>query len=416
MALPALHPPGAVLEVASTSVGGAADSVRIAYERARPPRPPQEHVVECRFGGGRFDRDRQELVGLSLDGLPLSETRLHVLKRWWLSDPAAAGATPGLSRGELAALPRLPRWLAVALQHVAAALPQIAIYLMLAPAYALIYGLTGKINLAFGELAIIGGQGALIGAVGAVMFGGGGAALVLPAALVVAIAVAATHGDLMSKAVFEPLAGTGPRPALVASLGLMLGLSEYIRIAQGDGMRWTPPLLNAPHHLAVAGDFTVTATEGGMLIVALSALVCASLLLLMRRTRFGRAWRASADDAKAAALMGVDPLATLARTFAVASLLAGLAGFVMTAHYGGIGFSGGLAIGLKALVAAIAGGIGSVPGAMLGAVMVGGFEALWSAFFPIGQAEMAIYALLALFLMFRPGGILGWRELGPRQF
>ncbi|MGL5137896.1 MAG: branched-chain amino acid ABC transporter permease LivH, partial [Beijerinckiaceae bacterium] len=91
-------------------------------------------------------------------------------------------------------------------------------------------------------------------------------------------------------------------------------------------------------------------------------------------------------------------------------------GFVMTAHYGGIGFSGGLAIGLKALVAAIAGGIGSVPGAMLGALMIGSFEALWSAFFPIGQAEIAIYALLVLFLMFRPGGILGWRELGPRQF
>ncbi|MGL5136726.1 MAG: ABC transporter permease subunit, partial [Beijerinckiaceae bacterium] len=322
MALPALHPDGTMIDVVSTGVGRTANSVRIVYERAQPPRPPREHVVECGFGGGRFDRERQELVRLALDGAVMTETGLIFLKRYWFTDPVAAGATPKLSASELSALPRLPRWLAVALQHVAAALPQIAIYLMLAPAYALVYGLTGKINLAFGELAIIGGQGALIGAVGAAMFGGGGAAMVLPAALLLALAAAATHGDLMAKSVFEPLARSGPRPALVASLGLMLGLSEYIRIAQGDGMRWTPPLLNAPHHLAVAGEFTVTMTEGAMLIVALAALVAAGLLMLMRGTGFGRAWRASADDAGAAALMGIDPLATLARTFAVASLLA----------------------------------------------------------------------------------------------
>ena len=111
----------------------------------------------------------------------------------------------------------------------------------------------------------------------------------------------------------------------------------------------------------------------------------------MRWSRFGRAWRACADDAGAAALFGVDRGRVLLATFALASVLAGLAGYVMTVYYGTVGYAGGIVLGLKALLAAVAGGIGSVPGAFLGGILLGCSEALWSALFPIEFRDLAVF-------------------------
>ena len=415
LVLPALHPDGAVLAVTSVSSTKAPNSLRIAYRSEAPGALESGHVVVCRFAGGRFSLERQVLAGLVVDGESFGPVRLHLLKRYWLDEPDKALLAPPLSEQELADLPQIRRDLAIALQYLVAALPQIAIYVLLAPAYALIYGLTGRINLAFGELAIIGGQGALLGAVGGAMLGGGSPLFVLLGALLLALAAAATHGDLMAQGVFAPLRQRSGQAVLVASVGLTVGGMEYVRLAQGDSQRWTPPLLNTPVNLARAGDFIVTMTEGAIMM-AFAALVIAIVLLgIMRRSAFGRQWRASADEPLATALFGVDPRSVLIKTFMLASLLVGFAGFIMTAHYGGIGFSGGLSLGLKALIAAILGGIGSVGGAMLGAVLIGSFEALWSAFFPLEQASIAVYTMLVLLLILRPGGLFGWRDLSPRR-
>jgi branched-chain amino acid transport system permease protein len=138
-------------------------------------------------------------------------------------------------------------------------------------------------------------------------------------------------------------------------------------------------------------------------------------MLIMRRSGFGRRWRATADDGLAASIFGIDSRAILIQAFALASLLAGLAGFILTSHYGGIGFSGGLVIGLKALIGAIAGGIGSVPGAMAGAVLIGTCEAIFAAFFSVEHADAAVYLGLALLLIFRPGGLFGFGDGLPRR-
>jgi branched-subunit amino acid ABC-type transport system permease component len=126
----------------------------------------------------------------------------------------------------------------------------------------------------------------------------------------------------------------------------------------------------------------------------------------MKATRFGKQWRAYADDPLAAELFGIDPKAIFAKTFAIASAMAGLSGFVMTIFYGGVGYGASTALGLKALIAAILGGIGSVPGAFLGGLIIGAFEALWSAIFPIDYRDVAVYCLLAGVLILRPGGIM----------
>jgi branched-chain amino acid transport system permease protein len=209
--------------------------------------------------------------------------------------------------------------------------------------------------------------------------------------------------------------GRSGQAILIASVGMAIGMREYVRLAQGTSNRWTPPLFNTPIAVARADSFVVTITEGAIATVAASLAAAFALAVIMQRTPFGRRWRATADEPRAAALFGVDPRRVLIQSFAIASLLAGLAGFIMTSHYGGIGFSGGIAIGLKALIGAIAGGIGSVPGAILGAIVIGSFEALWSAFFPLEHADIAVYSLLALLLVFRPGGLLGWADGMPRR-
>jgi branched-chain amino acid transport system permease protein len=135
----------------------------------------------------------------------------------------------------------------------------------------------------------------------------------------------------------------------------------------------------------------------------------------MRWSRFGRAWRACADDAQAAALFGIDRGRVMLTTFALASALAGLAGYAMTIYYGTLGYAGGMVLGLKALLAAVAGGIGSVPGAFLGGLLLGCTEALWSALFPIEFRELAIFTLLVVLLVVRPSGLFGFAEPLPRR-
>jgi branched-chain amino acid transport system permease protein len=135
----------------------------------------------------------------------------------------------------------------------------------------------------------------------------------------------------------------------------------------------------------------------------------------MQETGFGRAWRAYADDAKAASLFGVDGPRLLRQTLGLAGAMAGLSGMLIVAQYGGLGFAGGFQFGLKALIAAIIGGIGSVPGALLGGLAIGLFETFWSAYLPIEARDIALYGTLVAFLVFRPGGFLGIRDPTPRQ-
>ena len=130
------------------------------------------------------------------------------------------------------------------------------------------------------------------------------------------------------------------------------------------------------------------------------------------RTRFGRSWRAFADDPATAALFGVDGQRLLAATFLLAGLLAGLAGWIVAAYYGNVSHSMGAMLGLKALVAAVVGGIGSVPGAFLGGVCVALIEAVWSAYFDITARDIVVFSLLIVVFVLRPGGLLGFA--GPK--
>jgi branched-chain amino acid transport system permease protein len=413
LVLPALHPDATeIREIRVTPIALAPGTgLRIAYAAQEPGEARRVRFATCGFGGTTFERDRLELVSVLTDQGPLGDARLLYLKRFWLAQfTATPDALPPSG-------PRVPLGIAYAAQQLVNALALAAVYALLATAYSLIYGLVGRINLAFGDMTVVGAYGALGGVAAAVALGFGNPLAGLAIALAVAAALAAGWSAVVGRAVVAPLHARHRlgQPVLVATVAVAITAQEFLRLTQGARERWMPPVFNTPIPLAQAGDFVVTVTPM-QITVALAALAAAGgVLWLLARSRFGRSWRAFADDPRTAALFGVDAGRLLAATFVLAGLLAGLAGWIVAAYYGNVGHAMGTMLGLKALVAAVVGGIGSVPGAFLGGVLVALVEAAWSAYFDIAARDIVVFSLLIVVFVLRPGGLLGFAGPKPRD-
>lgn len=294
--LPAIEPAGT--RVALRRVRAAEAGVRIDYEAVSGAGTLPRHAV-CRFGPGR------DLVGVTTDRGEVPGPRVFLLKRYYIDTPEGAAGDPGAAPPE-ADLPEIPAALAHLLQHVLLGLPGAAIYGLLAAAYALVFGLVGRIHLAFGEIAAVGA--AVAGLVAAAMAADAPSSPVLGlgAGLAAALGASGLHNLVAGHAAFVEVPPGRAQASLVATLGLALALSEYLRLAGGGHPDWIPPLGAEPVPLARAGAFVVTATPAAILTGAVGALAAGALIVVMRRSRFGRAWRAGADDRLALALCGVD--------------------------------------------------------------------------------------------------------------
>jgi branched-chain amino acid transport system permease protein len=404
MALPAVAPPDSTIEVVSQHEFPDGRGLRVVFRLDRAA-SASSHFVDCRYRQPGRPLRSDEMIALAIDGRPLSDVSLFFLTRFWLPTPEARDADPA-PLGGLGELPRLPPSAAYALQQGLDGLPLAAIYALLAAAYSLVYGLVGRINLAFGDFAAAGGYAA---ALGALLTVGQTPATILATALALGGAAAAAWGIATSRWVFYPLRDATGQQALVASVGLAMAIDEFLRLTQGNRPVWVSPMLNAPFGLARAGDFVVTSALDALLAGGFAILAGLTLVAAIRFTRFGRRWRAYAEDPLAAQLFGVSPRAILAQTFALAGAFAGLSGFVMTMYYGSVGYAAATGLGLKALVAAILGGVGSIPGALIGGLLVGAFEAVWQACFSVDYRDVAVFGLLAATLVLKPGGLLGVR-------
>ncbi|MGH6814308.1 MAG: branched-chain amino acid ABC transporter permease [Hyphomicrobiaceae bacterium] len=413
MVLPALNPTAGTLEILHADRLRQDEGVRLRYRVQAQGETARVGTLVCRFTAASHAAVvGSELRAVETEKGSLSPVRLHILKRWWLERPESAASDPAPVTNSVGA-PIVPLALALGIQHLVSALPLVSIYGLLAAAYSLLYGLAGRINLAFGELLAVAGYAAFLG----FAFGAAGLplAVLMTLALLLSLFAAAVYGTALGCAVVAPLLRAGGQQALIGTIALAIVLQEYLRLAQGSKSLWLQPVLSEPHALVRAGHFIATVTPIAAVASALALLAAGALLALLRWSHFGRCWRASADDPHAAALFGVDPSRTLTITFALSSALAGLAGYIVTLYYGSVGYTGGMAIGLKALTAAIAGGIGSVPGAFIGGVLLGSAEALWSAMLPLEYRDPAILALLVVVLVLRPGGLLGFGDLLPRR-
>jgi branched-subunit amino acid ABC-type transport system permease component len=406
--VPAVNPDATAFVVTRVAPAPAPYSVRVTYRVTQDGRE-RSRFVQCAFD----DPDPWTARGLSAfatEEETFTPVRLHILKRYWLEkDMLAAFADPGPGETSVPLL-RVPSWLSFLIQAAANALPSTAMMMLVAVAYALIYGLVGRINLAFGELAALGGHGAVIGAAAVLSMSLPGPIIGLVIAGLIGVGVAALHGRAVERLVFTPLAFGPGQSILVATIALAIVLQEYMRLAEGPQLRWVSPILSIPVPIAASETFVASVTAMQVVIAALALFASLGLLAFMRWSPFGRRWRAMADDPVMASLMGISPRAVLATTFLVATGLAGLAGVIMTAQFGGVGFAAGTMIGLKGLVAAVVGGMGSIGGALLGGLVVGAVEAFWSAYLPIEQRDLAVLVLLVVIFALRPGGLFGWSE------
>jgi branched-chain amino acid transport system permease protein len=416
--LPALVPAGdGRLRVLRVAPGPGPASLRLDFALETPGRTARPHAILCRFAAEGLATNKADLVGVDTEGGPVSGASLYLLKRYYLDSLEGIVGDPAPEEDRAGAAPLLVTpGAAYALQQFLAGLPRTVVTALLAAAYALVFGLTGRINLAFGEVAAVGGVAAGLGTLLALGLGLSAAVPGLALAGVVAVAAAALHnlvGGFATLRLVRP--GTRGQAPLIASVGLSLALMEYLRLAQGATPVWIAPLGTVALPVAQGGDFVASVTPAALMTAGIGCLAGAGLLWTMQATAYGRAWRACADDAHAAALMGVDAVALLRRTLLLSGALAGLAGVLVVAQYGSFGFADGFGLGLKALIAAVLGGIGSVPGAFLGGLAIGLFETAWSALLPIAARDPALYAVLVVVLILRPGGLFGFAQASPRQ-
>lgn len=421
--LPVLDRNAEQIEVINTAISGRTSRIEQAvvldYRVSRGSGQPVIRRISCIYAVPATEPAVDPVLGVAaqLDAVVTDEgalgpLRLHLLKQNWIARGASAAADPA-PFATLGQLPSVSRRTAILLQTVLSALPIISIYALLAAAYALVYGLVGRINLAFGELTILAGYGAFIGI--SAIEGGSATGLGLIAGAGLAFYAGMTQGAALGRWVLLPLVGRPGQHLLIATIGLSLFWSELLRLAQGSSNRWIGPVFNRPLALARDGTYVVTITPMALLLPVVAGLAAALLVLVVNRSRFGRRWRAFADDPKAAEMMGVDPSRLVVVTMLLASACASLAGYLTTLYYGGIGFAGGQLVGLKALIAAVVGGIGSVQGALLGGVVLGLAEAVWSACFQIEYRDPAIFLLLVVVLTLRPEGLLRQGSRGIAQ-
>ena len=278
-----------------------------------------------------------------------------------------------------------------------------AIYALIALGYTMVYGIIGLINFAHGEMYMIGAFTALI--VSSVL---SIHHLPLPAILVLAALAAAVwagaYGFTVERFAYRPLRGAPRLSPLISAIGMSIFLQNYVMLAQTADFVPFPSLVP---EFAFLEPYSAIVNSSSLTILAVSALVMTALTLLIKYTRIGKAMRATAQDQKMALLVGIKVDRIISLTFVIGSALAAIGGLLIASHIGQINFAIGFIAGIKAFTAAVLGGIGSIPGAVLGSFVLGLTEAFATGYVSSDYEDVFAFSLLVLILIFRPAGLLG---------
>lgn len=277
------------------------------------------------------------------------------------------------------------------------------IYALIALGYTMVYGIAQLINFAHGEIFMVGAY------IGLLIY-----SLIHPAvdsswALIPIFAgtmfLTALLGYLIERFAYRPLRDAPRLAPLITAIGISFILQNAVMLIAGPSDKSFPPMI-ALQKIAFS---KVTFTNLQILITVVSVLLMISLHLFVKYTRVGKAMRALADDRQAASLMGIDVNVVIAIAFLIGSALASAGGVMFGMYYNTINFHDGYLAGLKAFTAAVLGGIGNIPGAMLGGVLLGVFEGLAAGYLSSQWKNVFAFLLLIIILLFRPTGLLGAR-------
>ncbi|KON81506.1 branched-chain amino acid ABC transporter permease [Azoarcus sp. PA01] len=290
-----------------------------------------------------------------------------------------------------------------------------SVYALVALGYTMVYGILGLINFAHGDLVMVGAMVALqtmLFLMGAAP--GMSPLTMLTLSLAVAIPVCMLLGYTMERLAYRRLRNAPRLAPLITAIGMSFLLQTIAMILWGRNYHTFPQLVSTAPLQPVAGVFV---TPIQVTIVVGSALIMAALIVLVTKTKLGRAMRATAENHRVAALMGVDTNLIIALTFVIGAALAAVAGVMYASNYGIAHYGMGFMPGLKAFTAAVLGGIGNLGGAMLGGIVLGLVESfgagyiehLTFGFLNSSYQDIFAFIILGLVLIFRPTGLLGER-------
>jgi branched-chain amino acid transport system permease protein len=302
----------------------------------------------------------------------------------------------------------------ILLQQIINGLVLGSMYALVALGYTMVYGIINLINFAHGEVLMVGAltSWSVIGMMRESMPGTPGW-LILLISLIIACVVCATLNFTIEKVAYRPLR-TSPRLApLISAIGMSILLQTLAMIIWKPNYKPYPNMLPAaPYEI---GGAVITLTQ--IIILATTCIALAILMYIVHRTSLGRAMRATAENPRVAALMGVRPDVVISATFIIGAVLAAIAGVMWAANYGTINHTMGFLPGLKAFTAAVFGGIGNLAGAVVGGVLLGLIESLGAGYLGtltggvLGSHYVDILAFIVLIIMLtlRPSGLLGER-------
>ena len=278
-----------------------------------------------------------------------------------------------------------------------------SIYALIALGYTLVYGIIELNNFAHREIYMLGAFTALLvaGVLGIMGFPAGG---ILVVAALAAVIWSAAYGFTLEKVAYKPLRGAPRLSPLISAIGMYIFLQNYVLLAQTSEYLPFPRLLPDMEFLDLIDNLM---GPSDFLILVCSMLAMVALTIFIRYTKMGKAMRATAQNRKMALLLGINADRIISLTFIVGSALAALGGVLIASHMGQVNFGIGFLAGLKAFTAAVLGGIGSIPGAVVGGLVLGIAESFTTGYLSGNYEDALAFALLILILIFRPDGILG---------
>ncbi|MEN9473414.1 ABC transporter permease subunit [Malikia spinosa] len=301
--------------------------------------------------------------------------------------------------------------LAHAFQQLINGLALGSVYGLIAIGYTMVYGIIGMINFAHGDIYMVSAFIAVTSFTLLAALGVTSVPLALLIVLVVAIALTSAYGWSVERIAYRPLRSAPRLAPLISAIGMSIFLQNMVQVTQGARVKPIPPLLTGGIDLFTHDGVTVSFAYSQMLIIVVTLALMLGFTYLITRTSFGRQQRACEQDRTMTALLGINVDRTISLTFMIGAALAAVAGVLVTVYYGVVDFYIGFVAGIKAFTAAVLGGVGSLPGAMLGGLIIGLLEAFWAAYLSPEYKDVATFAILILVLMFRPSGLLGRPEV-----
>jgi branched-chain amino acid transport system permease protein len=289
-----------------------------------------------------------------------------------------------------------------------------SIYGLIAIGYTMVFGIIGMVNFAHGDVFMVGAFVALITFMimtALVGVGAGGIFIALVLCLIVSVFVTSLYNWSIEKVAYRKLRGSFRLAPLISAIGMSILLVNFVQISQDARNKPVQTIIEGGVTVMKGARFDVVVAYKDILIMIVTALLLAVFWYLVQKTPLGRAQRACEQDRKMAALLGINVDRTVSITFVIGAGLAAVASVMWLVKYNVVSYNDGFIPGVKAFTAAVLGGIGSLPGAVIGGLLIGIIESLWSAYFSTDYKDVAAFTILVITLIFLPQGILGKPEV-----